>query len=82
MASAPVFAFCPACGLMIELRPLNCRVVRCGAAILPSGAFKQFPQHARRPEIEALLALPHVGCGTPLEYDAAAARFRVTSWES
>ena len=76
------FATCPICLLMIELRPLNCRIVRCGAQILPDGSLRQFPQHARRPEVEALLALPHVGCGSPLEYDAAQAAFKVAGWES
>ena len=67
---------------MIQLQPLNCRVIRCGAKILPGGRLEQFPQHARRADMETLLELPHVGCGTPLEYNAAKAAFEVTSWDS
>lgn len=81
MASS-VFGVCPHCGMMIELRPLNCRIVRCGASVLPGGRFKQFPQHGRQAEIEALLAGPHIGCGTPLEYDAGLAAFKVVGWET
>ena len=81
-SAAPVFGACPSCLLMIQLQPLNCRVVRCGAKILPGGRFEQFPQHAKQAEIEALLAGPHVGCGTPLEYDAALAAFKVVGWDT
>ena len=73
---------CPVCTIMIEVYPLNCRIIRCGAKILPCGRLEQFPQHARREHIEALLLQPHVGCGTPLEYDTTEAIFKITGWDS
>ena len=76
------FVQCPACGIMINLMPLNCRIVRCGAKVLAFGRLEQFPQHAKREEIEALLRLPHVGCGTPLKYNVGSGLFDVVGWDS
>jgi len=76
----PNLSNCPNCCLALHVWPKNCRIIRCGANIV-NGIFIQFPPHANRAKIAALMKKPHVGCGSPLILNGED-KLVLTSWRS
>ena len=78
------YANCPNCGILIDLFEKNCRIIRCGGTVDALGRFTQFPPHAKKAQVDALIAAAtaHYGCGVPLKLVDSDRTFILTTWDS
>lgn len=84
------FTHCPFCLLPIELKPINCSIFRCGGVWNSlEYTFKQFPQHAKKKEIQDIIAKTDtvdgsiiIGCGKPLKFNEEKNRMELATWDS